>query len=152
MATRGRTQQSREKIQKLQERYETWMLGRVVRGSLMINGIPTAGQSVVRVEWIGNSVYGAVNVVLHNGTEFPIGGRGYMPNREEVERHLEPVAPRCEDSITSCMNGDANCHSDRNNRLSEKKEQAACEKHIAKILFRTGNKVCDGCPYNSNHV
>lgn len=83
MRHKNRTSRGDELIEQHQERYESWWLGKYADLNVVVNGIPARGK-IVKVNYIGNSVYGPVLLTLQNGCEVgaPMFGSGRPRKRD----------------------------------------------------------------------
>lgn len=81
---KNRTIKGDELKAKHQERYEKYWIGKIMDEPAVINGKPAKGE-IVGVEYVGNSVYGMVILVLENGCEYPVSGRGFRPKKDDVK-------------------------------------------------------------------
>ena len=77
----NRTLSGDRKIREIQETYEKWWKGKIIKTSRVDNPI----QKVIDVKYYGNSVYGGVTFTLEDGSEYFPFFRGYRPKKSDVE-------------------------------------------------------------------
>jgi len=67
-----------------QERYEKWWLNKYIDYSPMsINDVVVKGE-IIKVEYVGNSVYGTVILTLDNGCKYIVSSSAYKPRKTDV--------------------------------------------------------------------
>ena len=81
---KNRTLKGDQLIIETQERFDRWWLGKYIDHSpTTIDGILAKGK-VLRVEYIGNSVYGVGVLHLDNGCKYTISGQSFKPRKSDV--------------------------------------------------------------------
>jgi hypothetical protein len=79
----NRTAKGLELEKKHQQRYEKWLLGKTSTSTELVNGLPVAGK-IIKVEYIGNSVYGIVRLDIETGAYTLIGSmEGHRPTKAD---------------------------------------------------------------------
>ena len=77
------------KIEKIQKTYERWWLGKYIDYGYEIAGLKATGY-IEKVEFIGNHIYGRVELVLDNGFRYYLSNGAFRPRKIDLKLKEPP--------------------------------------------------------------